>query len=64
MYLGNCEELDCEHFSWCGDHYGHYNTECFCDLLPRNSGVIRHEAESGDKYVECPLGKVLENYEE
>ena len=60
MYLGNCEESDCEHWSWCGDSYGDKNTECFCRL--NGKSVIRREAE--EKRILCPLGKVFDDDEE
>ena len=56
MCLGNCEELDCEHFRWCGDSYEHRNTECICLLIRER--VCRYEVE--EKCVICPLGKVWE----
>ena len=57
MYLGNCDEGDCEHWSWCGDSYGDRNTECFCRL--NGKSVIRREAE--EKHILCPLGKMMED---
>ena len=54
MYLGNCEELDCEYFQWCGDSYHDRNTMCYC--LLNGKRVIRCEAK--EKYIECPLGNV------
>lgn len=56
MYLGNCEELSCEHFRWCGDSYEHRNTECIC-VLSRES-VYRYDVE--ETRIICPLGKVWE----
>lgn len=56
MYLGNCKELDCEHWRWCGDSYGDRNTECFCRLNGKR--VYRYEAE--EKNIECPFGYELE----
>ena len=53
MYLGNCDEMDCEHWSWCGDNYNDRNTECFCRI--NGARVYRNEAE--EKYILCPLGK-------
>ena len=54
MYLGDCDELDCEHWQWCGDSYDDRNTECFCKLL-KGQSVYRHEAK--EKRILCPLGK-------
>lgn len=53
QYLGNCEELSCEHFRWCGDYYESRNTECYC--LLNGERVYRYEAE--EKHIECPMGK-------
>ena len=57
MYLGNCEELDCKHFQWCGDSYEDQNTECYC--LLNGKSVYRREADKD--HIECPLGKELED---
>ena len=59
MYLGNCEELDCEHFSWCGDSYGDRNTECYCSL--NGKSVFRFDAEKD--CIVCPMGKVYDEDE-
>ena len=59
MYLGKCEETDCENWRWSGDSYHDRNTECFC--LLNGKSVYRHEAD--EKRIECPLGKMME-YEE
>ena len=56
MYLGNCDETNCEHFQWCGDSYLDRNTECYC-LLNR-ARVYRYEAE--EKHIECPMGKMCD----
>lgn len=53
MYLGDCDELDCEHWQWCGDSYDDRNTECFCRI--NGASVYRHEAK--EKRILCPLGK-------
>lgn len=53
MYLGNCDELDCEHWSWCGDSYSDRNTECFC----RVNGASAYRNEAEEKRILCPLGK-------
>lgn len=60
MYLGNCEELDCEHFSWCGDSYEDRHTECCCSL--NGKSVFRCDAE--ESCITCPLGKVYADDEE
>lgn len=60
MYLGNCEEIDCDHFQWCGDSYGDRNTECYC--LLNGKSVFRYEAE--EKHIECPMGKVYDEDDE
>lgn len=60
MYLGDCDEMECEHWSWCGDSYGDRNTECFCRL--NGKSVIRREAK--EKNILCPLGKVVEEDDE
>lgn len=57
MYLGNCEETDCEHFSWCGDSYEDSNTECYCHL--NGKSVFRFYAE--EDHIPCPLGKMMED---
>lgn len=54
MCLGNCDELDCEYFSWCGDSYGDSNTECYCSL--NGKSVFRCYAER--EHIVCPMGKV------
>ena len=56
MYLGNCDELGCEHWSWCGDSYNDRNTECFCRV--NGARVYRYEAE--EERILCPLGKMLD----
>lgn len=56
MYLGKCEETDCEHWRWSGDSYHDRNTECFC--LLNGKSVYRHEVD--EKRIECPLGKMME----
>lgn len=60
MYLGNCEELDCEHFRWCGDYYEHRNTECYC--LLNGERVCRYDAE--EHFIKCPMGKTYDDDEE
>ena len=57
MYLGDCEELDCEHFRWSGDSYEHMNTECYC--LLNGQSVYRSDAE--EKHIKCPMGKVYDD---
>ena len=57
MYLGNCDELDCEHWSWCGDSYGDKNTECFC----RFNGARVYRCDAEEKHILCPLGKMMED---
>lgn len=59
MYLGNCEETDCEHWRWCGDSYHDRNTECYC--LLNGKRVYRHEAE--EEMILCPMGKMMEDEE-
>ena len=54
MYLGNCEEIDCEYFQWCGDSYHDRNTECYC--LLNGKSVFRSETDK--IHFICPLGKV------
>ena len=56
MYLGNCEEGDCEHWSWCGDSYDDRNTEVFCRV--NGARVYRNKAE---EHIICPLGKMMED---
>lgn len=60
MYLGKCDETDCEHWRWCGDSYHDRNTECYC--LLNGKRVYRHEAD--EKRIECPLGKMMVEEEE
>lgn len=60
VYLGNCDETYCEHFQWCGDSYWDRNTECFCWLSGKS--VYRSEAE--EKHIECPMGKVHEDFDD
>ena len=57
MYLGDCEETDCEYFSWSGDNYWDSNTECYCSAIGKS--VFRCEAEKD--HIECPMGKVLDD---
>ena len=57
MYLGNCEEYDCEHFSWAGDSLYDRNTCCFCAL--NGKGVYRDEAD--EERIICPLRKLMED---
>jgi hypothetical protein len=56
MYLGKCDETDCEHWRWSGDSYHDRNTECFC--LLNGKSVYRHKAD--EEHIECPLGKMME----
>ena len=56
MYLGDCEETDCEHWRWCGDSYDDRNTECYC--LLNGKRVSREKAE--EERILCPMGKVFE----
>ena len=56
MYLGNCDELDCEHWSWCGDSYGDRYTECFC----RVNGARVYRADAEEERILCPLGKTFD----
>lgn len=60
MYLGNCDELKCEHWSWCGDSYGDRNTECFCRV--NRARVYRYDAD--EKCILCPLGKTFDEDDE
>ena len=53
MYLGNCEEIDCEYFQWCGDSYWDRNTECYC--LLNGAAVYRYNVEN--EHIECPMEK-------
>lgn len=55
MYLGRCDETDCEHFIWCGDSYNDRNTECYCSLVKK--GVYRKDAE--EERIVCPKGKMI-----
>lgn len=57
MYLGNCEEGDCPHWSWCGDSYGDRNTELFCKLC--KDTIYRGDVDEKPK-IYCPLGKMFE----
>ena len=57
MHLGNCEETDCEYFSWCGDSYEASNTECYCRL--NGKSVFRCYAE--EDHIPCPMGKMMED---
>lgn len=57
MYLGNCDEGDCEHWSWCGDSYGDRNTECFC----RVNGARVYRDKADEERILCPLGKMMED---
>lgn len=61
MYLGNCEELDCEFFQWSGDSYMDRNTTCYC---LKNNRCIDRDMVDEDPHIDCPLGKVLEDDEE
>lgn len=54
-YLGNCDEIDCGHFRWCGDSYWDINTECYC--LVNGKSVYLYEAD--DEHIECPLGYMV-----
>lgn len=61
MYLGNCEELECEFFQWSGDSYMDRNTTCYC--LKNNRRIDRDMVDE-EPHIDCPLGKVLEDDEE
>lgn len=61
MYLGNCEELECEFFQWSGDSYMDRNTTCYC--LKNNRCIDRDMVEE-EQHIDCPLGKVFEVDEE
>lgn len=56
MYLGNCEELGCEHFQWSGDSCYDRGTICYC--LLNGKGVIRREAK--EERIICPMGKMMD----
>ena len=57
LYLGNCDEIDCGHFRWCGDSYWDRNTECYCLLSGKS--VYRSKAE--EERIKCPLRRKNNN---
>lgn len=57
MYLGNCDEMDCEYWSWCGDSYDDRNTECFCEV----NGARVYRCDAKEERILCPLGKVFDD---